>query len=56
MALFHMSQVVMTVGATLFGALSAFMGVQWTVAFLGGVGALTMLGIGIALPRARLIR
>ena len=56
MALFHMSQVVMTVGSMLIGALSSFVGAQWALASMGVVGALSMITIYMALPRARLIR
>ena len=56
MAIFHMSQVVLTIGAMLFGALSSLIGAQWAVASMGAVGALIMIGIALALPGARLIR
>jgi predicted MFS family arabinose efflux permease len=56
MAIFHMSQVVLTIGAMLFGALSAIVGAQWAVASMGAVGALTVVGISLALPGARFIR
>jgi len=56
MAFFHMSQVVLTVGAMLYGALSSLIGAQWTVASMGAVGALIMVGISFALPSARIIR
>ena len=56
MAIFHMSQVVMTAGAMLFGALSSMVGAQWAVASMGAVGALIMIGISLALPGARFIR
>ena len=55
-AIFHMSQVVMTVGAMLTGTLSSFFGAPWAVASMGVGGALTMMGIYVAVPRARLIR
>ena len=55
-AIFHMSQVVMTVGSMLTGTLSSFVGASWAVASMGAVGTLTMIGIYVALPRARLIR
>jgi len=55
-ALFHMSQVVMTVGAILFGALSSLFGAEWTVASMGAIGALCMIAIHLAVPNARLIR
>jgi MFS family permease len=56
MAIFHMSQVVLTIGAMLFGALSSIVGAQWAVASMGAVGALTMIGISLALPGVRFIR
>ena len=55
-ALFHMGQVVMTVGSMLIGALAALWGTQWAVASMGAAGALAMLGIQIILPRTRHIR
>jgi len=55
-AIFHMSQVVMTAGAMLFGALSSMVGAQWAVASMGAVGAVIMIGINLALPGARFIR
>ena len=51
-----MSQVVMTAGAMLFGALSSMVGAQWAVASMGAVGALIMIGISLALPGVRQIR
>jgi MFS family permease len=56
MAIFHMSQVVLTIGAMLFGALSSIVGAQWAVASMAAAGALTMIGISLALPGARFIR
>jgi len=56
MAIFHMSQVSLTVGSMLIGALSALVGARWAVASMGATGALTMVAIYVALPRARLIR
>ncbi len=56
MAIFHLSQVVLTVGSMLVGALTLLVGAQRAVALMGAVGALTMIAIYIALPRARLIR
>jgi MFS family permease len=55
-ALFHMSQVVFTVGSMLIGALAAFWGTQWAVAFMGGAGIVAMLAIQVILPRTRHIR
>lgn len=56
MAIFQMSQVVLTIGSMLIGALSSLVGARWAVALMGTVGALTMIAIYVALPRARLIR
>ena len=55
-ALFHMGQVVFTVGSMLIGTLAAFWGTQWAVAFMGAAGVLAMLAIQIILPRTRHIR
>ncbi len=56
MAIFHMSQVVLTVGSMLIGALSSLVGAQWAVASMSAAGMVAMLAIYVALPRARLIR
>jgi predicted MFS family arabinose efflux permease len=56
MAIFHMSQVVLTIGAVLFGVLSSIVGAQWAVASMSALGALTMIGISLVLPGARFIR
>jgi MFS family permease len=56
MAIFHMSSVVLTLGSMLAGTLAAFVGARWAAASMGAAGALLMVTIGVALPRARLIR
>jgi hypothetical protein len=56
MAIFHMSSVVLTLGSMLVGTLAAFVGARWAVASMGATGALIMIMIAVALPRARLIR
>jgi predicted MFS family arabinose efflux permease len=56
MAIFHMSAVVMTLGSMLVGTLAALVGARWAVALMGASGALLMVAIAMALPRARLIR
>jgi uncharacterized protein YqgC (DUF456 family) len=56
MAIFHMTQVVLTVGSMLIGALASLWGARWAVASMAAAGALTMVAIYVALPRARLIR
>jgi MFS family permease len=55
-ALFHMGQVVMTLGSMFLGALAALWGTQWAVASMGAAGALAMLAIQLILPRTRHIR
>jgi hypothetical protein len=55
-ALFHMSQVVMTVGSMAIGSLAAVSGTQWAVVLMASAGALAMLGMHIALPQAWRIR
>jgi MFS family permease len=56
LALFHMGQVVMTVGSMIIGSLAALCGTQWAVVFMGAAGALAMLTIHVVLPRAGQIR
>jgi MFS family permease len=55
-ALFHMGQVVMTLGSMLIGYLAALCGTQWAVVLMSAAGALAMLAIHVALPRAWQIR
>ena len=55
-AIFNMSQVVITTGSILAGALSSLWGARWAVAAMGTAGALTMIMVYLAMPRARLIR
>lgn len=55
-ALFHMSQVVMTVGSMAIGSLAALCGTEWAVVLMAAAGTLAMLGIHIALPQAWRIR
>jgi hypothetical protein len=43
-------------GGIVIGALASWLGSQWATASMALAGALSMLGIYIALPRARLIR
>jgi len=56
MAIFHMTQVVLVVGAMLIGALSAVFGARWAAASLSIVGTLAMIAIYVFMPRAREIR
>ena len=56
MSIFHMSNVVLTLGSLLIGALATLWGSRWAVALMGAAGALSMIAIHVALPRARHIR
>ena len=56
MALYHMTHVILLVGGIVIGALASWLGAQWATASLSLAGALSMLGIYLALPRARAIR
>ena len=56
MALYHMTHVLLLVGGIFIGALAAWIGAQWATASMSIAGALSMLGIYLALPRARAIR
>lgn len=56
MAVFHMTHVVLLAGGILIGAFSTLVGAQWAAASMSIVGALAMVGIYLAMPRARLIR
>jgi MFS family permease len=55
-AIFHMSQVILTIGSMLTGALSPLLGAPGAVAAMGAAGSLAMIGIFLAVPRAKLIR
>jgi predicted MFS family arabinose efflux permease len=56
MAVFHMSEVVVTLGSVLAGTLASLMGARWAVGAMGAAGALLTLTIGASLPDARRIR
>ncbi len=56
MAIFHMSEVVFTLGSMLAGTLAALVGARWATAAMDAAGALLTVTIGAALPLARRIR
>jgi hypothetical protein len=56
MAIFHMTHVVLLAGGIIIGALSSLVGAQWAASSMSIVGALAVIGIYVAMPRARLIR
>jgi MFS family permease len=53
MAIFHMSQVILVMGAMLIGALSTLMGARWAATSMSILGTLAMLVIYVLMPRAR---
>lgn len=55
-SIFHMSNVVLTLGSMLVGALATLWGPQWAVAAMGLAGAVAILVIGLILPRTVQIR
>jgi MFS family permease len=56
MAIFHMSNVVMTLGSMLIGALAVVWGAPWATIWMGLAGTLAIVAIHVALPGARHIR
>ena len=56
MAIFHMSQVILVMGAMLIGALSTLMGARWAATSMSVLGTLAMLAIYVLMPTAREIR
>jgi len=56
MSMFQLSNVVMTVGSILIGALATLAGTQWAVILMGGAGSLAILAIYLTVPSARRIR
>ncbi len=56
MAIFHMSNVVMTLGSMLIGALAVVWGTPLAVMLMGLAGTLAMGAIHVALPSTRHIR
>ena len=56
MAIFHMTQVVLVVGAMLIGALATLVGARWAAASMSMLGTLTMIAIYFLMPHARGIR
>jgi MFS family permease len=55
-AIFHMNQVLLLLGGTLIGALSAAIGAPWAAAAMSIVGTLCMVGLFVFDPKARKIR
>jgi MFS family permease len=56
MSIFHLSNVVFTVGSMLIGAFATWWGAQWATALMSVAGALAMVAIHVTIPGARHIR
>jgi predicted MFS family arabinose efflux permease len=56
MAIFHMGEVVVTVGSMLAGTLAALLGARWAAAAMGAAGAVFTVTLAVSLPYARRIR
>ncbi|MET0500535.1 MAG: MFS transporter [Candidatus Binatia bacterium] len=56
MSIFHMTHVILLTGGIIIGALSSIIGASWAAASMSIAGTLSMIGIYLALPRARLVR
>ncbi len=56
MALFGMHHVLITAGSVLLGALAVFVGPRWAVALMGAIGAISIVLVMLAMPKARHIR
>ena len=52
MSMFQLSNVVMTAGSMLVGALATFGGTQWAVGLMSSAGVLAVLAVHLSLPRA----
>ena len=56
MAIFHMTQVILVVGAMFIGGLAALIGARWATSVMSVVGTLAMVLIFTLMPRARRIQ
>jgi MFS family permease len=56
MAIFHMTQVILVVGAMFIGSLASLIGARWATASMSVVGTLAMAAIYVLMPRARKIQ
>jgi len=56
MAIFHMTQVILVVGAMLIGALASLIGARWAASSMGLVGTVLMIAIYLMMPKARRIQ
>jgi MFS family permease len=56
MAIFHMTQVILVIGAMFIGSLASFIGARWATTSMSIVGTLAMIAIYVLMPRARTIQ
>ena len=56
MAVFSMTQALITIGAMGYGVLSELFGARWSMATMGAMGSLFVLVLYFAMPRARLVK
>ena len=56
MSIFHMTQVILVLGAMFIGALASLIGARWATISMSAVGTLTMIAIYALMPRARKIQ
>jgi MFS family permease len=56
MSIFHMTQVILVVGAMFIGALASLIGARWATISMSAVGTLAMIAIYALMPRARKIQ
>ena len=55
MAIFHMTQVILVVGAMFIGALASLIGARWAASSMALVGTVLMVAIFMMMPKARQI-
>ena len=56
MAIFHMTQVILVVGAMFVGALAELIGARWAATSMSLVGTVLMVAIYLTMPKARQIQ
>ena len=56
MAIFHMTQVILVVGAMFIGALASLIGARWAAASMSLTGTILMIAIYLMMPKARKIQ
>ena len=56
MAIFHMTQVILVVGAMFVGGLASLIGARWAATWMSLAGTAAMIAIYVLMPRARKIQ